>query len=96
MLAAKALVRVPECAGWPEPMLIIFAKVPKPYAWPPNQLLHRIKSILCYEEERALFPMNEMIPKFSKILFFSNQFKILDIQKCYSIALMFTIDVYLK
>ena len=41
---------------------------------PPIHLLHRIESILCYEEEGA-FPMNEMDHKFGKFVFFSKQYK---------------------
>ena len=37
--------------------------------------------------------MNEMDVKFSKIVIFSNQFKLLEIRKCYSMALKFTYDI---
>ena len=43
-------------------------------------------------KKRDLFPMNEMDLKFNKINVFSNQYKILEIRKCYSMALMFTLD----
>ena len=59
---------------------------------PPIHLLHRIKSILCCEEEGP-FPMNEMDHKFGIIVFFSKQYKILEIRKCYSMALVITFDI---
>ena len=37
--------------------------------------------------------MNEMNLKFSKIITFSNQYKILEIQKCFSIVLTSTFDI---
>ena len=37
--------------------------------------------------------MNEMDHKFGIIVIFSKQCKILDIRKCYSMALVFTIDI---
>ena len=44
-------------------------------------------------KKRDLFPMNEM----EKSFFFSNQCKILEIQKCYSMVLMYNFDLlYLK
>ena len=41
-------------------------------------------------KKRDLFPMNEMNLKFSKIVIFSNQYKNLEIRKCYSMALIST------
>ena len=38
------------------------------------------------------FPINEMDNKFGKIVIFSKQYKILEIRKCYSMALVFTFD----
>ena len=43
-------------------------------------------------KKRDPFPMNEMDHKFGKIVIFSKQYKILEIQKCYSVALVFTFD----
>ena len=43
--------------------------------------------------KRDLFPMNEMDLKFSKILNFSDEYKILEIRKCFSMALMFTFEI---
>ena len=37
-------------------------------------------------KQRDLFPMNEMDLKLSTILIFSNQYKILEIRECYSMA----------
>ena len=48
---------------------------------PSPSSLHRIKSILCYEEEGPVFFMNEMDHKFGKIVIFSKQYKILEIRK---------------
>ena len=45
-------------------------------------------------KKRDLFSMNEMDLKFSKIVIFSNQYKILEIRKCFSMALMFTFDIF--
>ena len=44
-------------------------------------------------KKREPFPMNEMDHKFSKIVIFSKQYKILEIRKCYSMALVFTSDI---
>ena len=46
-------------------------------------------------KKRDLFPMNEMDHKFGKIVIFSKQYKILEIRKYYSMALVFT-STYLK
>ena len=62
------------------------------FSGPPNQLLHCIKSILYYEEVGP-FPMKEMDLKFNKIIIFSNHLKILEIRKCYLMALMLTIVI---
>ena len=43
--------------------------------------------------KRDLFPMNEMDLKFSKKKKNSNQYKIFEIQKCYSMALISTFDI---
>ena len=43
-------------------------------------------------KKRDLFPMNERDLKFSKIVIFSNQYKNLEIQKCYLIALVSAFD----
>ena len=40
-----------------------------------------------------LFPMNERDLNFSKIVIVSNKYKNLKIQKCYSMALMCTLDI---
>ena len=37
--------------------------------------------------------MNEMDHKYGKIVIFSKQYKILEIRKCYSMALVFTFDI---
>ena len=37
--------------------------------------------------------MNEMDHKFDKIVIFSKQYKLLKIQKCYPMALVFTFDI---
>ena len=58
---------------------------------PPIHLLHRIKSILCYEEQGPI--SYEMDHKFGKIVIFSKQYKILEIRKCYLMALVFTLDI---
>ena len=48
----------------------------------------------CVIKKRDMFPMNEMELQFSKIFIFSsNQCKILEIRKCYSMALMSTFDI---
>ena len=44
-------------------------------------------------KKRDLFPMNEMDPELGKIVIFSKQNKILEIRKCYLMALMFTSDI---
>ena len=44
-------------------------------------------------KKRDQFPMNEMNHKFGKILIFSKQYKILEIRKCYSMALVSTFDI---
>ena len=38
--------------------------------------------------------MNESDHKFGKILIFSKQYKILEIRKCYLMALVFTFDIH--
>ena len=38
--------------------------------------------------------MNEMDHEFGKIIIFSKQLKILEIRKCYSMAMMFTCDIH--
>ena len=47
----------------------------------------------CVMKKRGPFPMNEMDHKFGKIVIFSKQYKILEIRKCYSMALVFTFDI---
>ena len=42
--------------------------------------------------KRDLFPMNEMDHKYG-IVIFSKQYNILEIRKCYSMALVFTFDI---
>ena len=44
-------------------------------------------------KKRDLFPMNEMDLKFSKTFIFYNWYKILEIWKCYSMALMYTFEI---
>ena len=44
-------------------------------------------------KKRDPFPMKEMDHKFSKIVIFSKHYKILEIRKCYSMALVFTFDI---
>ena len=44
--------------------------------WPPIQLLYCIKSILWVLRKKDLFSMNEMDLKFSKIVIFSNQYRV--------------------
>ena len=44
-------------------------------------------------KKRDQFPMNEMDHKFRKIVVFSKQYKILEIRRCYSMALVFTLDI---
>ena len=44
-------------------------------------------------KKRDLFPMNEKDFNFNEIAFFSNKYKNLKIQKCYSMALMCTFDI---
>ena len=44
--------------------------------------------------KRNTFPMNEMGHKFSKIVCLSEQYKILEIRKCYSMALVFTFRIH--
>ena len=56
------------------------------------QLLHRINQYYVMKKEDP-FHMNEMNLKFSKIVIFSYKNKILEIRKCYSMALMFTFDL---
>ena len=41
-------------------------------------------------KKRNPVPMNEMDNKFWQNLFFSKQYKILEIRKCYSTAMVFT------
>ena len=57
-----------------------------------NHTNHRIKSILCYEKEEPV-SLNKMGHKFDKIVIFSKQYNILEIRKCYSMALVFTFDI---
>ena len=45
-------------------------------------------------KKRNPFLMNEMDQKFSKIIIFSKQYTILEIRKCYSMALVFTFDIH--
>ena len=45
-------------------------------------------------EKRDPFPMNEMDHKFEKMVIFSKQYKILEIRKCYSMALVFNFDIH--
>ena len=44
-------------------------------------------------KKRDQFPMNEMDHTFGKIVIFSKQYSILEILKCYSMALVFTFDI---
>ena len=44
-------------------------------------------------KKEDLFSMNEMELKFSKIIIFYNKCKILEIWKCFSMALMLIIDI---
>ena len=44
-------------------------------------------------KKRDLFPMNEMDIKFCKIVIFSNHYKILEIRKCYWMALVVTFNI---
>ena len=44
-------------------------------------------------KKRDRFSMNEMDHKFGKIVIFSKQYKILEIRKCYSMAMVFTFDI---
>ena len=44
-------------------------------------------------KKRGPFPMNEMDHKFVKIVIFSKQYKLLEIWKSYSMALVFTFDI---
>ena len=44
-------------------------------------------------KKRDPFPINEMDHKFDKIVIFSKQYKILEIRKCYSMALVFAFDI---
>ena len=44
-------------------------------------------------KKRDSFLINEMDHKFGKIVIFSKQYKILEIRKCYSMALVFTFDI---
>ena len=57
----------------------------------PSPSLH--KNHYCIMKKRDPFPMNEMDHKFGKIVIFSKQYKILEIRKCYSMALVFTFDI---
>ena len=43
--------------------------------------------------KKDLFAINEMDHKFSKIVIFSKQYKILEIRKYYSMAMVFTFDM---
>ena len=52
-----------------------------------------VKNQYCVMKKRDLLTMNEMDLKFSKIVIFPNQYKILEIRKCYSTALMSTFDI---
>ena len=44
-------------------------------------------------KKRNPFPLNKMGHKLDKIVIFSKQYKILEIRKCYSMALVFTFDI---
>ena len=44
-------------------------------------------------KKRYLFPLNEMDLKCSETVIFSNQYKALEIRKCYSMALMFAYNM---
>ena len=57
----------------------------------PSPSLHKISTVM---KKRDPFPMNEMEHKFGKIVIFSKQYKILEIRKCYSMALVFTFDIH--
>ena len=45
-------------------------------------------------KKRDPFPINEMDHKFDKIVIFSKQYKILKIQKCYLMALVFNFGIH--
>ena len=45
-------------------------------------------------KKRDPFPINETDHKFGKIVILSKQCKILEIRKCYSMALVFTFDIH--
>ena len=44
-------------------------------------------------KKRDMFPTNGMNLKLIKIVILSNQYYILEIRKCYSMAMMFTFDI---
>ena len=44
-------------------------------------------------KKRDPFPINERDHKLGKIVIFSKQYKILEVRKCYSMALVFTFDI---
>ena len=56
----------------------------------PSHSWHKINTVM---KKRGPFPMNEMDHKFGKIVIFSKQYTILEIRKCYSMALVFTLDI---
>ena len=47
----------------------------------------------CAMKKRDPFAMHEMVHKIGKIVIFSKQYKILEIQKCYSMALVLTFEI---
>ena len=65
---------------------MVHCKSIKVYTPPPIQLIHRIKSIMCYEEEGPSWTFNSAV-------MFPNQYKIFEIRKGYSMALMSTFDI---
>ena len=44
-------------------------------------------------KKRGMFPINEMVLKFNKIVNFSCQEEILEFRKCYLIALAYIYDI---
>ena len=55
----------------------------------PSPSSHEINTV----KKRGPFPVKEMYHKFGKIVIFSKQYKILEIRKCYPMALVFTFDI---
>ena len=53
----------------------------------------RVKHSTTEPLRSLLFPVNEMDLKFSKTVIFYNRYEILEIQKCYSMALMSTFEI---